>query len=179
MPKEGTDPDDIDYTGIQTTSTFHGRAFLRNGVVGTSTHTYATNYLFDSVSTQFTGVGKTFTVTQDDVNVEGFSSSHALILINEIAQIPSQGSRVNDFELVENAGITSVVFSGFAASVTNDVNTGSVPVGGVLVSVGSTQGFTINLWLRLVALLMFLDLAPFLPSVSAIVDLVIEQESQP
>jgi hypothetical protein len=141
MPKEGTDPDDIDYSGIQTTSTFHGRAFLRNGVVGTSTHTYATNYLFDSVSTQFTGVGKTFTVTQDDVNVEGFSSSHALILINEIAQIPSQGSRINDFELVENAGITSVVFSGFAASVTNDVNTGSVPVGGVLVSVGSTQGF--------------------------------------
>ena len=141
IPKEGTDPDDLDYTGIQTTSTFHGRAFLRNGVVGTSTHTYATNYLFDSVSTQFTGVGKTFTVTQDNVNVEGFSSSHALILINEIAQIPSQGSRVNDFELVENAGITSVVFSGFAASVTNDVNTGSVPVGGVLVSVGSTQGF--------------------------------------
>ena len=64
-----------------------------------------------------------------------------MILINDIAQIPSQDARINDFELTENAGITSVVFSGFAASVTNDVNTGSVPVGGVLVSVGSTQGF--------------------------------------
>ena len=141
VPKEGTDPDDIDYTGIQTTSTFQGRSFIRSGLVGTSTHTYATNYLFDSISTELTGVGKTFTLRQDGVNVEAFSTTHGLILINDIVQIPSQGSRINDFEFTENAGITSVVFSGFAASVTNDVNTGSIPVGGVIISVGSSQGY--------------------------------------
>lgn len=141
VPRETTDPDDLDYTGIQTTSVFQGRAFLRNGLVGTSTHTYATNYLFDSVSTELTGVGKTFTIKQDGINVEAFSTTHGLILINDIAQIPSQGSRINDFEFTENAGITSVVFSGFAASVTSDVNTGSIPVGGIIVSVGSSQGY--------------------------------------
>ena len=140
-PAEGTDPDDLDYTGIQTTSVFQGRTFLRNGVVGTSTHTYSTNFLFDSVSQDLTGVGKTFAIQEDSQNISGFSTNHALILINDIAQIPSQDSRINDFSLTENAGITSIVFSGFAASVTNDVNTGSIPVGGVIVSVGSTQGF--------------------------------------
>ena len=140
-PIEGTDPDDVDYTGIQTTSTFQGRSFMRSGVVGTSTHTYATNFLMDSVSQELTGVGKTFTIQSDGVNVSGFSTNHALVLINDIAQIPSQDARINDFSLTENAGITSIVFSGFAASVTNDVNTGSIPVGGVIVSVGSTQGF--------------------------------------
>ena len=140
-PSEGTDPDDLDYTGIQTTAVFQGRAFLRNGVVGTSTHTYATNFLFDSVTQELTGVGKTFTIKQDGTNISGFSTNHALVLINDIAQIPSQNARINDFSLTENAGITSIVFSGFAASVTNDVNTGSIPVGGVIVSVGSTQGF--------------------------------------
>ena len=34
---------------------------MRSGVVGTSTHTYATNFLIDSVSQELTGVGKTFT----------------------------------------------------------------------------------------------------------------------
>jgi len=140
-PEDATDPDEIDWTGIQTSSTFQGRTFLRNGVVGSSTHTYATNYLFDSISPQLTGVGKTFAIKQDEANVSGFSTNHAFILINDIAQIPSQGSRINDFAFTENAGITSIVFSGFGASVSNDVNTGSVPVGGVIVSVGSTQGF--------------------------------------
>ena len=87
----------IDYTGIQTTSVFQGRAFLRNGVVGATTHTYATNFLFDSVSQELTGVGKTFTIKENDANVSGFSTNHALILINDIAQIPSQDARINDF----------------------------------------------------------------------------------
>ena len=66
------------------------------------------------------------------VKISGFSTNHALVLINDIAQIPSQDARINDFSLTENAG-THIVFSGFAASVTNDVNTGSIPVGIVIV----------------------------------------------
>ena len=139
--EDPTDLDETDWAGIQTSSTFQGRMFMRNGIVGSSTHTYATNYLFDSISQQLTGVGKTFSIKQNETNVSGFSTNHALILINDIAQIPSQGSNINDFSFTETVGITSIVFSGFAASVTNDVNTGSVPVGGVIVSVGSTQGF--------------------------------------
>jgi hypothetical protein len=135
------DPDEIYWTGLQTSSTFQGRVFIRNGVVGASTHTYATNYIFDSISPDLTGVGKTFTLKQEGNNVSGFSTSHALILINDIAQIPSQSSRINDFALVENVGITSIVFSGYGASVRNDVRTGTVPVGGVLASLGSSQGF--------------------------------------
>ena len=141
VPKVTDDPDELDWTGIQTSSTFQGRVFIRNGVIGASTHTYATNYIFDSISPEFTGVGKTFTMKQNGIDVSGFSTSHSLVLINDIVQIPTQGSRINDFSLTENAGITSVVFSGFAASVRYDVRTGTVPVGGVLAAVGSSQGF--------------------------------------
>ena len=51
------------------------------------------------------------------------------------------GVERDDFSLEESAGISSVVFSGFAASVTSDINTGTVPVGGTLVSVGSSDGY--------------------------------------
>ena len=136
-----TDPDEIDWTGIQTHSTFQGRTFLRSGVTGASTMTYSDNYIFDSISDEFTGIGKTFTLKVNGENVSGFSTDHALLCINDIAQGPSQGSRINDFSLEESAGISSVVFSGFAASVTSDINTGTVPVGGTLVSVGSSDGY--------------------------------------
>ena len=41
----------------------------------------------------------------------------------------------------ENAGITSIRFTGTATSIGNDVNTSNLPIGGVIVSVGSTEGF--------------------------------------
>ena len=141
-PKEiPTDPDEIDWTGIATHSTFQGRVFLRNGQVGTTTNTYSTNILFDSISPEFNGVGKTFTLREDGENVSGFSTNAAFVLVNDIAQMPTQGARINTYELTENAGITSIIWSGYGASVRNDVNTGTVPVGGVIVSVGSTQGY--------------------------------------
>ena len=34
-PQETTKPDEIDFTGIQTNSSFYGRVFFRSGVVGT------------------------------------------------------------------------------------------------------------------------------------------------
>ena len=69
-----TDPDEIDWTGIQTHSTFQGRTFLRSGVTGASTMTYSDNYIFDSISDEFTGIGKTFTLKVDGQNVSGFST---------------------------------------------------------------------------------------------------------
>ena len=41
----------------------------------------------------------------------------------------------------ENLGVTSIRFTGTATSIGNDVNTSNLPVGGVIVSVGSTEGF--------------------------------------
>lgn len=134
-------PDEVSWSGIQTSSTFQGRVFTRNGILGSSTDTYSTNYIFDSISPDLNGVGKTFALRQTNLEVSGFSTSHALVLVNDIAQIPTQGSNINNFSLTENAGITSIVFSGFGASVRNDVRTGTVPVGGVLASLGSSQGF--------------------------------------
>ena len=135
------DPDAQDWTGIQTHTTFQGRMFMRSGLVGTSTNTYSTNYIFDSIEDEFNGIGKTFTMKVGGQNVAGFSTDKSLVLLNEMAQGPTQGARINDFNLTENAGITSIIFSGYGASITNDVNSGTVPVGGVIVSVGTTDGF--------------------------------------
>ena len=41
----------------------------------------------------------------------------------------------------ESAGISSIFFTGTASSVTYDVNNANIPTGGVIVSVGSTEGF--------------------------------------
>ena len=135
-------PDQRDYVGIATHSTFHGRTFMRSGVVGTSSEAYDDNYVFDDLSSQFTGVGKTFTLSSSKQSVAGFSTNNAIILINGVFQGP-QGTQAEteDYDLTESAGITSITFSGMGATVGYDVNTSSVPVGGVIVSVGSTEGF--------------------------------------
>ena len=75
-------------------------------------------------------------------SVAGFSTNNAIILINGVFQGP-QGTQAEteDYDLTESAGITSITFSGMGATVGYDVNTSSVPVGGVIVSVGSTEGF--------------------------------------
>ena len=135
-------PDQRDYQGIQTHSTFHGRTFMRSARVGTASEAYNENYVFDDISSEFTGVGKTFTLRSEGVSVAGFSTNNGIILINGVFQGP-QGiqAATQDYDLIESAGVSSVRFSGFGATVGYDVNTSSVPVGGVIVSVGSTQGF--------------------------------------
>ena len=41
----------------------------------------------------------------------------------------------------EVSGITTVAFTGTATSTTTDANTSNLPLGGVLLSIGSTEGF--------------------------------------
>ena len=136
-------PDDRDWVGISTHSTFQGRTFMRSGVTGTIAETYANNIIFDDISNQFTGIAKTFTLKKDGgSNATGFSTSNAVVLVNGIFQGP-QGvqSEVEDYEMKESAGISSIFFTGTASSATYDPNNANVPVGGVIVSVGSTEGF--------------------------------------
>ena len=45
-------PDEVDYVGISTFSTFTGRTFMRSGIPDTTTEPYANNYVFDDVSSQ-------------------------------------------------------------------------------------------------------------------------------
>ena len=137
-------PDDVSWTGIATHSTFNGRSFIRSGVPGTADEPYAKNFIFDDISSGFTGYSTEFTLKSGGSNVAGISSDNAIILINQIAQGPSRHSDpinvISNYTLSENSGITSIQFTGTASSVTSDPNTASVPVGGIIISVGSTQG---------------------------------------
>jgi hypothetical protein len=135
-------PDERDWSGITTFSKFQGRVFLRSGVVDSLEESYTKNYIFDDISEQFNAINKTFTLKSNNQNITGFSTNNSIVLINGIFQIP-QGTllEVRDYQLTENSGITSINFLGAATSTSNDPNTASIPVGGVIVSVGSTAGF--------------------------------------
>jgi len=135
-------PNNRDWTGITTSSTFQGRVFLRNGVQNTSDEAYKENYIFDDISSSFNGQQQSFELKSNNSSLTGISSENAIILINNIFQGPNQSqSSRRDYGLTENAGITSITFTGTASSVAYDPNNASIPVGGVIVSVGSTAGF--------------------------------------
>jgi hypothetical protein len=135
-------PDERDWTGITTFSTFQGRVFTRSGIENSSAESYETNYIFDDISQEFDATEKTFTLKSDKNNVTGFSTNNAAILINGIFQGPTgQLSVEQDYSLNESTGITSITFTGTATSIAYDPNNASIPVGGIIVSVGSTGGF--------------------------------------
>lgn len=131
-------PDERDWVGISTSSTFQGRSFMRSGIPASSNEAYHKNYIFDDISDQFTGITKKFNLKSNGANITGISSENAIILINDIFQGPGL---TNDYYLTESIGITTINFTGTATSISNDVNTASLPAGGVIVSVGSTEGF--------------------------------------
>jgi hypothetical protein len=133
-------PDEQDYIGISTGSSFSGRVFLRSGVSDTNNESYETNYIFNDISDQFNGSEKTFIIKSDESNVTGISTDNAIVLINSIFQGPTSSGVSGDYDLVENAGITSISFTGVANSTSYDVNTGSLPKGGIILSIGSTAG---------------------------------------
>ncbi len=122
------------YAGLTTRSTFQGRVFIRTAEADDSV-AYENNYLFDSLSKDFTGIAKTFTMTQDESNVVGFSTNNGILLLNEIFQGPGV-----DYNIAETATTTEVTFTGTASSVASDLNVGTLPRGGVLVNVGSSEG---------------------------------------
>ena len=132
-------PDERDWEGISGSSSFQGRTFMRSGAEGISTDTYSTNYLFDSISNKFDGNTSVYTLTSaGSSDISGISTGNAIILINDILQGPGL---TRDFTLGENTGITTIAFTGTASSTTTDANTSGLPVGGVLLSMGSTEGF--------------------------------------
>ena len=131
-------PDSRDWVGISTSSKFQGRVFLRSGTPNTTSETYYKNYIFNDISSQFNGTKDTFTLKSNGSNISGIENENAIVLLNDIFQGPGL---TNDYILSETAGITSITFVGTATSVAYDVNTSQLPVGGIIVSVGSSQGF--------------------------------------
>jgi len=85
-------------------SSFNGRVFYKN--------LYDKNYIFDDISNEFIGVGKTFTVTSDLVNI-GLSTNnttgvpYGFLLVNNVFQKPGV-----DYDLELTSGITTVTFTG-------------------------------------------------------------------
>jgi hypothetical protein len=134
-----TDPPQFrDWIGITTSSSFNGRVFTRSGVQNSTQETYTKNYIFDDISQNFTGQDKNFRLTSDSSNIIGVATNNAVILINGIFQGPGL---TYDYTLNEASGITTISFTGTASSVFYDPNNANVPVGGVIVSAGSTEGF--------------------------------------
>ena len=130
-------PDERDWSGISTSSSFHGRTFMRSGVEDEANETYYRNFVFDTVSNKFNGIEKTFRLYDSGLDVTGVSTENAVLLVNDIFQSPGAS---NDYVIEESGGISSVRFTGVAASIGNDVNTAGIPLGGVILSVGSTEG---------------------------------------
>jgi hypothetical protein len=131
-------PDDRDWAGISTGSSFQGRMFMRSGTEGGTEETYSKNYLYDSLSSEFDGTKSTFTLTSvGSSDITGIYDENAIVLVNDIFQGPGEGF---DYTLEESSGNTNIVFTGTASSTTTDVNTAKIPIGGVLLSVGSTEG---------------------------------------
>ena len=127
----------------QAKSSFTGRVYLRKD--------YTTNTLYDNISEKFTGIGQTYILTLNGLNTTGIGSTggNGILFINSIFQTPStQNNTGNNFTVVDNAvlGITSAVFSGITS--TNgqiiksdaDVNQNQLPRGGIIVSLGTSEG---------------------------------------
>ena len=135
-------PDERDWVGISTGSSFEGRMFMRSGVPDTPYETYYRNYVFDSLSDQFTGQKADFTLKSGAGNVSGLTTDNAVILINDVFQIPGSLDIGGNYNLSQTTtGITTITFTGTGSSVASDPNVGTLPLGGAIVSVASTEGF--------------------------------------
>ena len=141
----GTDtagPDNVDWSGITTHSTFQGRTFMRSGIEDETTSTYSTNFTFDNIQKDFNGQKKVFSLIQNGSNVIGFATNQAIVLNSNILQEP-QGAQATtgDFTLSETAGVTSITYLGESSSSEDDPNRATLPRGGTIISVASTPGF--------------------------------------
>jgi hypothetical protein len=138
--------DEVDYSGLEISSNFSGRVFLRSGISNSNEDSYSNNYIFDDISSNFSGYSTSFTLKSESLDVSGFSTSNSITLINDIFQLPSRFSG-NDPSIDENyfiresSGITTITFIGQSITNSTDVNTSTIPRGGIIVSLGSSQGF--------------------------------------
>ena len=121
---------------------FSGRTFLRSD--------YTTNMLFDDISDNFTGIGKTYSLTVGGANTSsGIGLGNGVLFINGVFQTPLTANNTgNNYEFISDttAGISTVEFTGITSTNGDfivsefDINQNQVPRGGLIVSLGSTPG---------------------------------------
>ena len=137
-------PDERDFIGITTYSTFSGRTFLRSGISSGTEEPYAKNYIFDDISSEFNGISTDFILKSNGSNITGISTGNAIILVKDIFQGPQRVGGINilgDYKLTESSGITTITFTGDPSQTPYDINNSTIPYGGQIISVGSTSGF--------------------------------------
>ena len=122
-------------------ASFSGRTFLRAN--------YDENMIFDDISDQFTGIGRTYTMKVSGFDTTGVAAGNGILFINGVFQTPStQNNAGNNYEIERdlNVGITSVIYSGITSTDGSyiqsqfDINQNQLPRGGLIVSLGSTPG---------------------------------------
>ena len=121
---------------------FSGRTFLRQN--------YTTNMVFDDISDNFTGIGRTYTLTVGGANTEtGVGLGNGILFINGVFQTPltvNNAGNNYEFDQDTNVGVSSVVFTGISSENGQliqsefDINQNQLPRGGLIVSLGSTPG---------------------------------------
>ena len=125
-----------------TKATFSGRTFLRQN--------YTTNMLFDDISDDFTGIGKTYSLTVGGANTSaGIGLGNGVLFINGIFQQPATTNNPNgNYNIIADttAGVSTVQFTGIKSENGQfivsefDINQNQVPRGGIIVSLASTPG---------------------------------------
>ena len=118
-------------------SSFQGRTFQRSD--------YRDNVIFDDISQDFTGIGKTYTLKSGGANTIGITTDFGALLLNNIFQKPSVDY---NFLSSPSPGITSITFTGNAnldyvseSYSTTDVNQNRLPRRGIIASIGNSEGF--------------------------------------
>ena len=122
-------------------STFNGRVYLRKD--------YTSNRIYDDVSLQFTGVGRTFSLYSNGNIVSDAQPGNSILILNDIFQTPdTQTNTGNNYETLTNNGISSIRFKGITLPNTSesftvdyDINQNDLPRGGILVSLAFTGGY--------------------------------------
>jgi hypothetical protein len=143
---------EIDYSGLTTSSRFSGRVFLRSALTEafttSFTKAYDNNYVYDDISDQFNGINTTFTLKYEGNDIDNIFATNTIILINDIFQGPQRLGNVvtniaGDYKLESSGGQLTLGFNGEYRdpSVTGDVNVNNVPRGGIIVNIASTEGF--------------------------------------
>ena len=121
---------------------FSGRTFLRQN--------YTTNMIFDDISDNFTGIGKTYSLTVGGANTSaGIQVGNGVLFINGVFQTPFTSNNAgHNYKITADtvAGLSTVNFTGITSEngqlivSESDINQNQVPRGGLIVSLGSTPG---------------------------------------
>ena len=140
-PQPTNDPDEIDFTGIQTSSSFYGRVFFRSGAVGSSNTTYRENYIFDDISSQFKNRSDNLLIKSNEYNVHDIADMNAVILVKDIFQIPRRDGNpaIDGSYYIGGTGISTIFFVTDDNSQDYDINTFNIPVGGVIQQISSNN----------------------------------------